>query len=162
MNKGVKMKRLTILFFLILFIISGCSLYNKSNSKSVNAEIRDIFLPSKISFRGDVEYGNDLIYGTVFRSNLIKIFFYDLKGNLKNKLQIKRGKGPGKAVNVRESLIKNDKLYLFDSSQNKIIIYSISGEHIKDINIDIDDVIIDFELSKKYYYFEGLLNYKLI
>ncbi|MDA3880710.1 MAG: 6-bladed beta-propeller [Prolixibacteraceae bacterium] len=62
------------------------------------------------------------------------VYVFDLKGKFQYKIG-KKGKGPGEIINAIDFIYDqtNKNIELFDFAQNKLIIYSLRGDYIKEI-----------------------------
>lgn len=150
------MKRF-IIVILISLILVGCNKSRNSNpNKGIKeAEIKKIWGVKKITMNNPGRcaglYNNMVYFINKTKTNFI-LKFYSLGGKLKRKIKFDISKGPGGIVSTFSLKIKDDKIYIYDSTLARISIFNMNGEFIdlikvnKNIgiypNMDINDGVV--------------------
>ncbi len=175
------MKKIFLLVVMIIFIIVGCktnyTIENKNGHRIIknrieNPEIKKI---NKIkSYSPDNLYlfypnfNNDLIvsfYADKKQKRYIGVF--DLKLNLKHKMKIIRGKGPGEILTGAVIDYKDDKIYVADLRKKTLEVYNKNLDYFD--TIKMNNVVSamyrnpsEIDINSQGIYFSPTIPYSLI
>ncbi|TYB31269.1 MAG: hypothetical protein FXF47_05070 [Candidatus Mcinerneyibacterium aminivorans] len=167
------MKKISISVSIILILLSiGCNSRdyeiiknNKPKYGVKKAEIKDIYKIDEFLTANTSNclglYDNHIYYMSYLPSkNMYMLNFIDMNGNIKNKIPVEIGKGPGEIVHTGGIKIDNEKIYILDLKLRRLTYFTIEGMLIdtldlKDtgliLNFDINDNVLSFYSRNKYF-----------
>ena len=159
--------RKVLLFVITIFLFWGCvkkgAIENLDNPKeSVKLELISKIelqdMPSDNPMFGIGEYnGKRYILHRKGKKFLLK--FYDSEFREISKIVFSRGKGPGEFMHQMGVKIVNEKIYVYDITLRKFLIYDMKGNFIDEFFLTKNDMPISFLPYKNKIYFSSIMKY---
>lgn len=149
-------------FYVCLLLFMGCSAKVQLHEAAVTGvlPVYDISYENALMNTGSY---NGQVYYLENAPKEYKVHFINHEGETVNIIAVPKGKGPGEITHNWRLKVFDDRVYLLDESQNKIVVYDLQGEAVDDIYFNVTgERIIDFVVFQDSIILEGIFKYKLL
>ncbi|TYB31264.1 MAG: hypothetical protein FXF47_05045 [Candidatus Mcinerneyibacterium aminivorans] len=160
------MKKIMYAFIVILLIGCTAQTTDYKKTKEEKMEILKTIGIEKLSKNNPERcsgFYKDNYYLVSRKDKNFLINFFDLEGKKKKEVELKYGKKKNELLYNWRVKIYNDKIYFYDSPQNKIAVFNMNGKHLKNISLkNFSEYFTDFVVINDVVYLQGVFKYRLV